>query len=76
MTPADKELHKKALDAGLTMINMADVEKEGAEHPSEKAPTSLETIATICYTSGTTGLPKGALLTHGNLLSFTAGLVT
>jgi long-chain acyl-CoA synthetase len=29
----------------------------------------LDDIATIVYTSGTTGIPKGVILTHGNILS-------
>lgn len=33
-----------------------------------------ENLATIVYTSGTTGLPKGAMLTHGNLLSNVEGI--
>lgn len=33
-----------------------------------------EDIATICYTSGTTGLPKGVILTHGNILAELAAL--
>jgi len=28
-----------------------------------------EDLAIFCYTSGTTGLPKGAMITHGNLMS-------
>ncbi len=31
-------------------------------------------LATICYTSGTTGDPKGTLLTHSNIVSMVASL--
>src|SRR5690606_11923026 len=38
------------------------------KHPrSPKAPIDGNDVCTILYTSGTTGAPKGAMITHGNV---------
>lgn len=45
-----------------------DTERDAAEPVPEVVSVDQHDIALIMYTSGTTGLPKGAMLTHGNLL--------
>src|SRR5216684_6206187 len=39
----------------------------------EVASLEDDALATICYTSGTVGRPKGVMLTHGNVLANVAG---
>jgi len=44
----------------------------GAEHPgyfeAEIAKGQADDVAIVCYTSGTTGNPKGAMITHANAI--------
>src|ERR1700726_3988879 len=42
---------------------------ESATRPAQWPPISADDVALLQYTGGTTGLPKGAMLSHGNLTS-------
>lgn len=50
--------------------DLLETEAQNAEDikPSDFPAIGKEDVATIVYTSGTTGRPKGVMLTHGNLL--------
>ena len=43
-------------------LSFLSVEADGAKTPLEPIKATLEQIATVCYTSGTTSVPKGTRL--------------
>ncbi|KAF9648062.1 long-chain-fatty-acid-CoA ligase [Thelephora ganbajun] len=58
-------------ECGIKILTLNEVEAIGAKTSLPPPPVTADTIATICYTSGTTGNPKGAVLTQGALAAAT-----
>lgn len=62
-------LNKIAAEGGLSIHSIREVEALGASLSLPMKAPSPEDIITINYTSGTTGNPKGVVLTHANAVA-------
>ncbi|KAF9359606.1 hypothetical protein BGX26_011941 [Mortierella sp. AD094] len=71
MGALEDSLVAEGKELGVKIVAWTDVERNGLDNPVPANPPKPDDIATICYTSGTTGTPKGAVLTHKN---FVAGI--
>ncbi|KAF9929431.1 hypothetical protein FBU30_001569 [Linnemannia zychae] len=65
-------LRTYAQDKGVLLYDWAEIEAIGLKYGRKHTPAEPEDVYTICYTSGTTGLPKGAILTHKNIVAVLA----
>ncbi len=59
---------RTAIPSNPAMVTFKDFVKD-AQPPAKWPEINVDDIALLQYTGGTTGLPKGAMLTHGNLTS-------
>ncbi|KAL3081980.1 hypothetical protein niasHT_032662 [Heterodera trifolii] len=76
MAPAYDELTESTRDSaaqnGVKLFSFDNFERMGLHDEVASlsdVPPSPDDLATICYTSGTTGVPKGVMLTHGNIIA-------
>ncbi|MEV3860742.1 AMP-binding protein [Streptomyces sp. NPDC050095] len=75
LTEADRPRIWQLDEGALLELATQGREISDEEVAKRRAALTPDTIATVCYTSGTTGRPKGCVITHGNLYAEAANTV-
>jgi len=67
------EDEKTCADYGVKLMGFSQLLKLGDDYKDGLDEPEPKDLALIMYTSGTTGVPKGVMLTHGNIVADVAG---
>ncbi|CAL1273041.1 unnamed protein product [Larinioides sclopetarius] len=73
-TAVSQELNKLANENDVHLYTFKEIENMGEKYPTLILPPQSSDNALICYTSGSTGVPKGVIMTHENLVSLCCAL--
>ena len=70
LDPIEEELKAQIGELGIKVYSFGDILNIGEKAINMEAiPPEPETVASLLYTSGTTGDPKGVILTHRNCVA-------
>ncbi|KAM8783157.1 long-chain-fatty-acid--CoA ligase 5 isoform 1-T1 [Rhynchonycteris naso] len=75
MNPFEDDLKQRGEKSGVEMLSFLDAENIGKENFRKPVPPEPEDLGIICFTSGTTGDPKGAMITHQNVVANAAAFL-
>ena len=75
-TDDDKKAYNRMNELGIKFLTFQEVCEMGAKVPQPYAKIDPEQLLYVCYSSGTTGFPKGVMISHRcfitNLLAISA----
>uniref|UniRef100_A0A4W5MPQ1 Long-chain-fatty-acid--CoA ligase n=1 Tax=Hucho hucho TaxID=62062 RepID=A0A4W5MPQ1_9TELE len=66
---------ERGKNCGVEILELTQLMELGRRNLRDPAPPQPQDLAVVCFTSGTTGKPKGAMITHGNIASNSSSVI-